>query len=119
MTDGARRMTLTLAGLGLWALHFGAVYGVTGLACANRIPATLAGHIMPGAFAMVATGLAPAVELVLFVAVLRIADPADPPPRGRPRAGAPFWRTLSGGSVLFGAVGILWTGTAAVFFPTC
>lgn len=119
MTGGARRMSLTLAGLGLWFLHFGVVYGVTGLACANRIPATLAGHAMPGAFAIAATAVALALELVLFLAVLRIADPAEPPPQDRPRAGAPFWRTFAGGSVLFGAVGILWTGTAAVYFPTC
>ncbi len=119
MTAGARRMALTLAGLGLWFLHFGVVYAVTGLACANRLPATLAGHAMPGAFAIGATVVALALELVLLVAVLRIADPAEPPPSDRPRAGAPFWRVFAGGSVLFGAVGILFTGAAAFYFPTC
>jgi hypothetical protein len=119
MSSGARRLNLTLAGLGLWALHFGLVYGVTGLVCANRVPASIAGQAMPGAFVIPATGVALAVELALLVAALRIADAADPPPDDRPRAGAPFWRVVAGGSVLFGAVGILWTGIGAVFFPNC
>ena len=94
-----KRALWMAAGVIVWALHFAAIYGITGLACARVMP-----HVVPWA-----VGLA---TLVAAGAAAWIAR------RGMQRRGD-FIDAVAAGLGALALLGILWEGAAIAMVPAC
>ena len=94
-----RQLLFMSSGVVIWALHFGAIYGLTGLACARGWQEM----VPPG------IGLATVVAAILAVAVV-VAG-------WRRRAQFESWMTA--GIAALALVAILWEALPVLIVPIC
>lgn len=87
------------AGIGVWALHFAAIYGATALACARDLPQA----VLP---AVVVATLAAAAALVAVVT------------RAWPRRAA-FEHWLGAALAALALVAVLWEAIPVLLVPPC
>jgi hypothetical protein len=85
------------AGVLVWALHFAAVYGFTGLACARGFGASAPW------FVAAATALAAAIAAMLVVR----------------NVSSEFTRWMTAALAAAALIAIVWEGLAALLVPTC
>jgi hypothetical protein len=96
------------AGILIWAAHFGAIYGYTGLACARRFADGGAAWVALVPWVIgVATAIAVAAALVFLVPVFR-----------SPRT-APFVDWLGGWVAALATVAIILEAIAMFWVPVC
>lgn len=93
-------MLYAVGGLVAWAAHFGAVYGLTGLACARNAPEAVPWSI----------GIATLAALVLIGALCV---------RAYRRRGRDLLDWLAGATAGLGAVAILWQALPVLMVPVC
>lgn len=93
------RILLMSSGVIVWALHFSAIYGLTGLACARGLDWLVVPSIA------VATALA----LIAMVPILAIGI--------RARAQFEYWMTASIAALAL--VGIVWEAITVFLVPIC
>lgn len=109
------RLSFMLAGLIIWAAHFGFVYGFNALACTFGFAGS---QLLGVGVVVLAVGLATLLAfgadiLVLFRAVagLRAMDLAKDSRR--------FMRYVAGSLAALSAVAVLWQGLPALIVPAC
>ena len=110
---------LMLSGLLAWAAHFLLIYGYTGLLCQR--PEWARTEI--GGLGVVPLGIAilTGVTLAALAAILAWNGLLQPRQESRDALfEAPFYRQLTQGAALLGAVGIVWEGLFSIFLvPSC
>lgn len=100
----------------IWGLHFGAVYGVNGLACARGWDgALLAGIPAVPALVVGATLAAMLLCALVLLRAVRGRGPAADATRD-PREFARWFTALGAGAAL---IAILWNGLPALQVPPC
>jgi hypothetical protein len=87
------------SGVMVWALHFAAIYGITGLACARGWHSLVVPSILA------ATAVAALASVAIIAAGLRR------------RAQLEYW--MSSGIAALGLVAILWEGLVILLVPAC
>ena len=93
------RILVMSSGVMVWALHFTAIYGITGLACARGWQSLVLPSIM------VATAIAAIASVSIIAAGLRR------------RAEFEYWMSTS--IAALGLVAIVWEALAAFMVPIC
>lgn len=107
MKAGTRDGLMMISGIIVWALHLGAIYGVTGLVCART---AVPGWPDPAMLPWFIGG----ATIVALAAVLGFVVPALRPGA---RRGARHWITAGIGGFAF--VGILYQGLPALLVAPC
>lgn len=115
-TTFIRRSLFVLAGLLIWAAHFGFVYVFNALACARQFQGT---RLFGFGVVPVTVGLGTALAVAAVLAVLIIALRA--PGRGDDmrEASADFLRQLAVAVSLLSLMAIAWNGLPALLVPPC
>jgi hypothetical protein len=108
--------TLMLSGLIAWIVHFGLVYAYTGLLCGRPdwARAEIAG------IGVVPLGIAVLTVLTLAALIAALARHGLLQGDTAPLFEAPFYRHLTQGGAIIGAVAIIWQGALSIMLvPSC
>jgi hypothetical protein len=109
---------LMLGGLLIWAVHFGIVYGFTGLVCARPSWArlTVAGWALLPFGITLATLAAVAAIIAVLMALAKRAN-AGPQPRKIPAAQLQHFLAFGGAGIAL--IAIVWESLSALMIPAC
>lgn len=111
---------LLLSGFIAWAVHFGLIYGYTGLLCGRpewaRMSVGGIGVIPLGIAALTAVPLAALAAVLARNGLLRAGANDD----GDALFEAPFYRVVTQGAAAIGLIAIVWQGVLSIWLvPSC
>lgn len=113
-----RRLSFFLSGFILWAIHFGALYSINGLACARGFAMQ---PVAGTSLAVISVAVATLIAAAALLSVLVLAAIGRGPGISREldRSLREFWRYGTIAIALLGLVAILWSGVPALIIPPC
>jgi hypothetical protein len=115
---GFSPITGAVAGLVVWAVHFGVVYGANAVACERELTGrTLLGQPLVPALVLGATALALAALALVWLRAWRRMEHGLAGQEGEDASRFLEWFTAA--TALLSAVAILWEGLPVLFVQPC